>query len=204
MRHAFIDSYTDFKTPLHRLNSKLKIILWIAFLLLIILSVPGPLILLYAAIISILAYLSKIPLKFIGKKFLEILPFIVIIALSALFKKGGVALFLNCMIKATLAITLTLIVFSTTKFTQLLQALKEFRIPGLFIYLLSFMYRYSFLLEDEFLRARRAYESRNVSNKNDFKKARIFCNILGAIFIRAYERAERVYLAMCARGYANE
>jgi cobalt/nickel transport system permease protein len=86
----------------------------------------------------------------------------------------------------------------------LLEALRQLKVPKLFIQLLSFMYRYSFLLEDQLLRCRRAYDSRNINGKNNFRKARIFSNILGTVFIRTYERAERLYLAMCARGYENE
>jgi len=87
---------------------------------------------------------------------------------------------------------------------QLLEALNQLRVPSLFVRILSFMYRYSFLLEDEFLRKRRAYESRRAGNSNNFRKARIFSNIIGTVFVHTYERAERIYLAMCARGYIGE
>jgi len=69
--------------------------------------------------------------------------------------------------------------------------------------LLSFMYRYLFLLEDQLLRTKRAFESRNI-NKNGFKNIRALSNVLGTLFIRTYERAERIYMAMCARGYDGE
>lgn len=204
MKHAFIDIYADLNTPLHKLNTKVKIISWVTFLLLIISFPIRYAILPYGLVIIILIYLSKVPLKFIFNRLLEMAPFIIIIGLSALFRKQGVALFFNCTIKAALAVILTLIIFSTTKFTQLLGALKQFKVPSIFIYLLSFMYRYSFLLEDQLLRAKRAYESRSINNKNNFKKVKILGNILGSIFIRTYERSERIHLAMCARGYTDE
>jgi cobalt/nickel transport system permease protein len=65
------------------------------------------------------------------------------------------------------------------------------------------MYRYLFLLEDQLLRTKRAFESRNI-NKNSFKIISALSNVLGTLFIRTYERAERVYMAMCARGYDGE
>jgi cobalt/nickel transport system permease protein len=65
------------------------------------------------------------------------------------------------------------------------------------------MYRYLFLLEDQLLRTKRAFESRNI-NKNGFKNIRALSNVLGTLFIRTYERAERIYMAMCARGYDGE
>jgi cobalt/nickel transport system permease protein len=204
MRHAFIDIYADLNTPLHKLGAKIKIVFWVTFLLLIVFSPGRRITLFYGLLVVLLICLSKVPVKFIFKRLVEVIPFIIVIALSALFRKNGIALSLNCTIKATLAIILTLVIFSTTKFTQLLEALRQLKVPNLFIYLLSFMYRYSFLLEDQLLRAKRACESRSINSKNNFRKAKILSNILGTIFIRTYERAERIHLAMCARGYTNE
>jgi len=206
MKHAFIDTYADLNTPLHKLSAKIKIIFLLFFLLLIIFSPIRyiALFLLYGLVGAALIYLSKVPLRFIFKRIAEIAPFIIIISISALFKKQGYILFLNCTVKAILAIVLILIASSTTKFNHLLETLREFKVPNIFIHLLSFMYRYSFLLEDEFLRASRAYQSRNINSKDNFSKVKTLSNILGVIFIRTYERAERVYLAMCSRGYDNE
>jgi len=206
MKHAFIDTYADLNTPLHKLNAKTKVIFLAIILLLIIFSPIRyfALFLLYGLVVAALIYLSKVPLRFIFKRVAEIAPFIIIISISALFKKQGYILFLNCTVKAILAIVLILIASSTTKFNHLLETLRQFKVPNIFIDLLSFMYRYSFLLEDEFLRASRAYQSRNINNKDNFSKVKILSNILGTIFMRTYERAERVYLAMCSRGYDNE
>jgi len=206
MRHAFIDNYADLNTPLHKLDAKIKIIV-LSILLLLIISSPiryTTLFLLYGFMVAVLIYLSKVPINFIFRRVMEILPFIIIVSVSTLFKKQGYILFLSCALKAILAIVLILIVSSTTKFSHLLGALKQLKVPQLFIHLLSFMYRYSFLLEDQFMRANRAYQSRNINNKNNFRKVKILSNILGTLFIRTYERAERVYLAMCSRGYDNE
>ena len=206
MKHAFIDTYADLNTPLHKFNAKTKIIFLVTILLLIIFSPIRyfALFLLYGLVVAALIYLSKVPLRFIFKRVAEIAPFIIIISISALFKKQGYILFLNCTVKAILAIVLILVASSTTKFSHLLETLKQFKVPNIFINLLSFMYRYSFLLEDEFLRTSRAYQSRDINNKNNFRKVKILSNILGTLFIRTYERAERVYLAMCSRGYDNE
>lgn len=206
MHHAFIDIYAGLDTPLHRLDAKIKTIFLITFLLLIILSPIRwiMLFLIYGLATIALIYFSRVPMKFIFKRIFEIMPFIVIITFSSLFRERGYLLFLNCMVKATLAMLLILVISSTTRFVHLLKALEQLKMPKLFIHLLSFMYRYSFLLEDQFLRTRRSYESRNINGKNNFKKVKILSNILGTVFIHTYERAERVYLAMCARGYGDE
>ena len=206
MHHAFIDIYADLNTPIHKLNPKSKIIFLFGLLVLIIFSPIKfiPLFLFYGSLVTVLIYLSKIPVQFVLKRLMEILPFVILITLSVLFQKQGYILFLSCLIKSVLAVMLTLIVSSTTKFVQLLEALRQLKFPRIFIKLLSFMYRYSFLLEDQLLRARRAYASRNINPKNNLPRVRILGNILGSVLIRTYERAERIYLAMCARGYGHE
>jgi cobalt/nickel transport system permease protein len=145
--------------------------------------------------------MSKVPLNFIIKRLLEVLPFVAIIALSILFKQEGGMIFTGCCIKASIAVLLILLISATTKFNELLEALRRLHFPKLLIDLLSFMYRYSFLLEDQFLMARRAYQSRNAGAGNHFAAVQVLGNVVGSVFIRTYERAERVYLAMCARGY---
>lgn len=203
MHHSFVDIYADLDTPLHKIDPKKKIVFLAVFLLAVILTpikMEG-LFLLYGMVAAGLVHISKIPLRFIIKRLLEIIPFVIVISLSLLFKKGGGLIFLGCAVKAALAVLLVLLISSTTKFNELLQALRELRLPKLLIDLLSFMYRYSFLLEDRFLMAKRAYESRNAGGGSNFTAVRILSNVLGSIFIRTYERAERIYLAMCARGY---
>jgi len=205
MKHAFIDGYANLDTALHRIDAKLKIIYLIIFLLAIILTPIQYffLFLLYGLGVWVLFYLSRVPVRMLFSKLTELLPFAILIAAPLLFKKSGYGLFLNCVIKAILASALVLILSSTTKFTVLLEALKKLKFPKLFIDLLAFMYRYSFLLEDQFLRTKRAYASRCVNRKGNFQGVKILSNMLGAIFIRTYERAEQVYLAMCARGYES-
>ncbi|MCM8781790.1 MAG: cobalt ECF transporter T component CbiQ [Candidatus Omnitrophica bacterium] len=206
MHHAFIDTYADLDTPLHKIDARLKVILLVGFLLLIVLSPLKYILLFLLYILGVIAliYLSKVPVKFIFKRVIEIIPFIVVIAFSVLFREKGYILFLSCALKAILAMLLVLVILSTTKFTQLLGALRQLKTPKLVINLLSFMYRYLFLLEDQFLTTQSAYESRNINNRNDFIKVKVLSNILGTLFIRTYERAEKVYLAMCARGYNSE
>ncbi len=206
MKHAFFDSCADLDTPLHKINARVKIIALFIFLFAVVLTPIRQVALFigYTLIVATLFYLSGVPLKLLLAKLVEILPFIALIAIPALFRKSGYLLFLNCIAKAVLAVSLVLIISFTTKFTELLGALRQLRFPRLLVDLLSFMYRYSFLLEDQILRVRRAYESRSAGDAKARFKVRVLSNILGTVFIRTYERAERVYLAMCARGYAHE
>lgn len=205
MRHAFIDAYTNLNSPIHSMPVKLKIIFIFVFLLTIVLSPPILwLILLYAGVVFSLIYISKIPLRFIFTRMIEALLFILFISILNLFRKNGGIFFAVYLSKALLAIALTIIISSTTKFNELLGGLKGLGLPKPIILLISFMYRYVFLLEDQFLRTKRAYESRAAIKRNGFAQFKVLSNIVGILFIRTYERAERVYLAMCARGFDGE
>ena len=150
-----------------------------------------------------LIILSRIPWIFFLKRVLVILPFVALVAVSIPFiQEDGWTIFFNCLIKAVLIILCLILLTQTTRFNHLLSALSELKVPGLIIMLLSFMYRYLFLVEDEILRKKRALESRSVG-KRGWRVLKSIANMVGSLFIHSYERAERIYLAMCARGYSS-
>ena len=75
--------------------------------------------------------------------------------------------------------------------------------PWVMVMLLSFMYRYIFLLTDEVMRMKQARDSRNFGGKRLWQ-IRTIGNMIGTLFIRSYERGERVYVAMLARGFDGQ
>ena len=204
MKHAFIDAYANIDSPIHRLGTGFKMLLSVVSLLLIVLTPAAYYghFILYAVSMIALILFSKVPPSFIFKRLGNIMPFILIVSISSLFR-GGFALFLSYTVKSALATSLMIVLYSTMKFTEVLSTLRSIGVPSLITDLFSFMYRYSFLLEDQLLRTLRACESRSFNARKPFFKLKVMSNILGTIFIRTYERAERVYLAMCARGYSN-
>jgi cobalt/nickel transport system permease protein len=96
-----------------------------------------------------------------------------------------------------------IVLSSTTRFDALLKGLEKLGVPSLFIMLLSFMYRYVFVLTDEAMRMQRARDSRycGVAPKGRIK---VLANIIGTLFIRTYERGEQVYKSMAGRGFDGE
>lgn len=203
MRHSFSDEFANLNSFLSRLSVKFKIIFCLAFVILIALTPIGLkfIFLFYSLFIILLIYVSKIPLLFFLKRILTILPFVALVAVSIPFiQKDGWVIFASCLIKAVLIILSLTLLMQTTHFSRLLNALSSFKVPGLIVMLLSFMYRYLFVLEDGILRKRRALDSRS-AGKKDWRLAKSTANMVGSLFIHTYERAERIYLAMCARGY---
>ena len=89
---------------------------------------------------------------------------------------------------------------NTTPFTSILRVLKSVRVPGLLITTIALMHRYLFVLADEAERMRRARASRTFTRGRRWQWLAL-ASVVGQLFVRASERAERIYNAMCARGW---
>ncbi|MGB9597027.1 MAG: cobalt ECF transporter T component CbiQ [Candidatus Poribacteria bacterium] len=216
-----IDEYSNINSIINRRDPRIKIILFFLFILIILSTRPELFLVfvIYAVIIFVLMLLSKIPIKFIIKRSLVIIPFVIMIAIFTPFlKKGeiaggyslgniklnvsydGLMVFWNVLIKSYLSILCMILLTASTKFSDLLKAFEKLKIPRLIVILLSFTYRYIFVFQDELQSMTRAKESRSYGKKRwiNFKT---LANMVGVLFIRAYERGERVYYAMRSRGF---
>jgi cobalt/nickel transport system permease protein len=94
------------------------------------------------------------------------------------------------------------IVAATTPVPELLRGLERLRLPRAFTTIAGFMVRYADVIADELRRMRVARLSRGYDPRWIWQ-ARAVAATAGALFIRSYERGERVYLAMVSRGYAG-
>jgi cobalt/nickel transport system permease protein len=115
---------------------------------------------------------------------------------------AGLMILWNIAIKSMLSVWAMSILVLSTSYPDLLSGLARLRIPRLFVQILSFMLRYFDVLADELSRMRTARASRTVKSRRTFE-IRALANMIALLFIRSYERAERVYLAMCSRGYSG-
>ena len=207
MHHAFLDEYAHIKSPLQKIPSQFKIAGLVLFIFLVVLT-PIQIwwaYIIYVGMLFVLVLISRLPLTFIVKRLLVIMPFLLILLVSVPFlhKADRWMIFTRCLMRSMLCCLGIIIVFASTKFTHVLEGFKKLHVPQIIIMIISFMYRYIFVIEDEFLRMQRAFQSRNVRNKKGWFFTRSFANMVGVLFIRAYERAERIYLAMCARGFSE-
>jgi cobalt/nickel transport system permease protein len=78
--------------------------------------------------------------------------------------------------------------------------MKRLGVPRLLVTILALLYRYLFVLIDEAERLNRARASRTFSS-NRRKKWHMLASLIGQLFVRSTERAERIYAAMTARGW---
>ena len=221
MKHSFIDQYSDLDSLIHRLDPRTKLITSLAFIVAVVLTPVSNwrVFAFYFCLIAALLIISKLPPLYVLKRSLVIFPFVLLIAIFIpFFKQGEVAgsyniwlwqvsvtydgLFIlaNVVVKAWLSILSLILLSATTKFTELLKGLRQLGVPEVIVLILSFMYRYVFILVDEVMRMRRARDSRNFGGSR-LHKLRTIGNMIGTLFIRSYERGERIYAAMLSRGF---
>jgi cobalt/nickel transport system permease protein len=176
----------------------------------------------YALILCGLIVISRMPLSFILKRSLMVIPFVLMVAVFVpFFKKGrviggysfgvlkltltydGLEVLWNVLIKSYLSALGLIMLTGTTKYVHLLRGLEKLKCPKVIVMILSFMYRYIFLLEDELDIMNQAKAARTAGGSRWFH-AKALANILGHLFVRSYERGEAVYLAMLARGFDGD
>ncbi len=201
MRHDFLDRYSRLDSPIHRLPAAAKLAAALALVVAVVLLPPSRGILLAVIALCLLVALaiSRIPWRFVALRLILLEPFVLGVAVLSLFQPGGWRMFLVLVSKCTLCLLTMVLLSSTTPFSHLLRVLKRLHVPALLVMTLALMYRYMFVLVDEAQRMKRARMSRTFTPRRAWQW-HTMATVAGQLFIRASERAERIYSAMCARG----
>lgn len=122
----------------------------------------------------------------------------------------GLRMFATILIKSWLSVQVALLLAFTTPFHELIDALRELRLPKIIVGMISFMYRYLGVLGEEATRMNRAKAARSAvpagakAGGSIAWRARVTGNMVGSLFLSSYERSERIYAAMLARGFDSE
>lgn len=106
----------------------------------------------------------------------------------------------NILAKATLGVGASVTLVATTEIPDILHGLDRLRAPRLFTAIAGFMVRYVDVIAAELRRTRTAMAARGHDPRWIWQSAPL-ATAAGALFVRAYERGERVHQAMVARGY---
>jgi cobalt/nickel transport system permease protein len=144
--------------------------------------------------------LSGLPLGFLLKRLVVLSPFVLGVAVVNAFESVDRTRWLNVTVKSGLCLLTVVLISNTTPFNQLLRIMRHMRVPALLITTIALMHRYLFVLNDEAERMRRARLSRTFIGRRRFSW-RTLASVVSQLFARASERAERIYDAMCARGW---
>lgn len=113
---------------------------------------------------------------------------------------AGLTVLGSVTLKALLSLVIVNVLVLTTSVPSLLHALVTLRTPPLLVAILAAMYRYIAVLVDEFQAMKRAAIARNLMGNRRWQRL-VIGNMMGSLFIRSYERGERIHQAMLARGY---
>ena len=199
---ALLEPYEARPSLVHRLPAGLKCAAALATVLGIVLLPRGawPAYAAAAAALIGLAALSRVSLRRLGLRLLVIEPFALGVALLSLLQPDGLRVFAALLARGTLCLSAMLLLAATTRFTDILRVLWAIRVPALLVTVLALMYRYLFLLVEESGRLARARRSRTLGAGAP-AAWRSSAGVIARLFVRSSERAERVFAAMCARGW---
>ncbi|NBE94588.1 cobalt ECF transporter T component CbiQ [Nonomuraea sp. KC401] len=201
----------------HRLPPQCKLLAVLAFALVVV-ATPrerfwcfGA----YAALLGGVALAARVPVGHMARRMVIEVPFVLFALLIPVIGLGeritvmGLSLSVpglwaawNILAKATLGVAASALLASTTEPREVLIGAQRLRLPSLLVQIAMFMLRYLDVIMDEMRRMRVARESRGFEARN-FRQIPVVARSAGALFIRSYERGERVHLAMLSRGYSG-
>ena len=204
-------------SPVHRAPAHLKVLALLGFMLLVV-ATPGDWLPAFAgylaALVGVVA-VSRVPATYLLKRMVVEVPFVVFALLMPFIATGprvdvlgvtvsqpGLTAAWALLVKGTLGVLASLTLAATTEPRDLLAGLERLRVPNLLVQIMGFMVRYLDVVTDEMRRMRVARESRGFTAR-DVRHWPVIARSAGALFIRSYERGERVHLAMLSRGYTG-
>jgi cobalt/nickel transport system permease protein len=204
-------------TVVHRLPAQVKILAALAFVVAVVATPFNayPAFAVHAALVLLALGVAGVPAGVATRHLLIGLPFVAFAVLLPFVAVGpqvdvaglslsvrGLEAAWNLLVKGTLGISTSLVLAATTAPQALLQGLVRLRTPAALVSILAFMVRYADVVGGELTRMRIARESRAFAARGP-RAWPVIARGAGALFIRSYERGERVHLAMVSRGYAG-
>jgi cobalt/nickel transport system permease protein len=197
-----LDTESRHSTFLHRAPALPKLATAIAVVLGVALMPRRPDLLYLAptALLLVLWPMARMPVLSTLRRLLLVEFFILGIALLSLFTPLARPLFFSALIKSNLCVFTMLLLTWTTPFYEILLELRRLHVPAILLTTLTLMCRYLPVLAEESRRMQRARASRSFSSGRRLAWHNL-TTIVGRLFTRSADRAERIYLAMCARGW---
>lgn len=204
-------------SPLHRAPAHLKILALLGFMVVVV-ATPRDWYAAFAAYflaLLVVVLVSRVPPAYLLKRTVVELPFVVFAVLLPFVATGpqtevlgvsvsqhGLEAGIALLVKGTLGVLASLTLAATTEPQDLLVGLERLRVPQQLVQIMAFMVRYLDVVAGEMQRMKVARESRGFSARNP-RHWSVLARSAGALFIRSYERGERVHLAMLSRGYTG-
>jgi len=128
----------------------------------------------------------------------------------------GLIKFGSILLRSWLSVQAGILLVATTNFPDMIHAFEHLHVPAVLTTIVAFLYRYLFVLTDEVFRLLRARQARSAavahppgergprSGRSVAWRARVTGDMAGQLFLRSYERSDRIHNAMLARGYTGQ
>jgi cobalt/nickel transport system permease protein len=160
--------------------------------------------LLLTVVFTALAF-AEVPVSYLARRLALFVPLMIVfgltVPLSQLNKSAAWTWTVSLWLRCTIAFLAGLWLVHVLPMPELLKTLLRWRCPKLLVAMLSFMYRYIFILWDELARLRQAREAREFGHGTLLMKWTTNAQMIGLLLLRSMERAERTHQAMLARGW---
>jgi cobalt/nickel transport system permease protein len=209
--------HLDRDSPVHRLAPEVKIVAVLLFTIVVVITprtefsaFAG-----YLLLLAVVAVLARVRFVWLLKRATIELPFVLLAIALPFAGHGSRIMWLgmslsvdglygawNIFAKGTLGVLASLMLAASTTMRDLIVGLDRLHCPQVFTQIATFMLRYLDVLADDARRMHVARLSRGYDPRFLWQ-VKAFATGVGALFLRAYERGERVYLAMVSRGYAG-
>jgi cobalt/nickel transport system permease protein len=208
----------DPASPIHRLDPRAKIVGLGGITLVGVSTGPEDWTVLAACALALAAVAgaARVGPGVVWSRARTVLPLVVFVAAFVPFVRGGarvdvgplslseagLSTFASVTSKALIGTVSAVLLGATTSFPDVLAGLERMRAPRLLTLIAAFMYRYLFVIAGEARRMRVALAARGYRPRHALQAAALG-RVATSLFLRTYDRAERVYVAMLARGYAG-
>lgn len=202
-------------SPVHRLAPEAKVAAVLAFVVAVAMT-PRTALWAFAldgVALLVVARVARVPYRFLFSRMLVVLPFVLFALLLPFIAEGerttvlgvGVAVeglwgMATILSRSLLGVAASVLLAATTEVPRILRGLERLRVPPVLTAIAAFMLRYLEVVSGELGRMRRAMTARGYDPRWLWQ-ARPVAASAGALFIRSYERGERVHAAMLARGW---
>lgn len=176
----------------------------------------------YWAALLVLGLAGRVPARFALARLTIVLPFTLFVLVFVPFRapdfgmgerwvdvgflrfsSGGLRIVAGVLLKSATSVAALVVLAATTPFAELLQGFRRLGVPAVFVEITSFAWRYLAVLGEEAQRMVRARDMRAWRGRWLWQ-AWVVGTMVGHLFLRAFERAERIHQAMLARGYDGD
>ncbi|MCD4534009.1 cobalt ECF transporter T component CbiQ [Nocardioides sp. cx-169] len=204
-------------SAVHRAPAHVKVLALVAFMLTVVATPRGwyPVFAGYLLVVLAVILLSRVPLLYVVRRMVIEVPFVVFAVLVPFIATGprvevlglsvsesGLVAAWGLLAKGTLGVMASLTLAATTEPTDVLVGLRRLHVPDLVVQIMGFMIRYLDVVTADLGRMMVSMRSRGMDPRSP-RSWPTLARTLGALFIRSYERGERVHLAMLSRGYTG-